>query len=253
MHGELLSFDQLPLDFITSVRDKSRTDAEAAEERRKGSGLFTASELHKLLTSKAASSRGATARAYICEKAWERLTGVRVDKGTGFRETEWGNEWEPYAIEQFSKDSGLSVEYTGKKQRFQKADGYPFGATPDGLIGSDAVVEVKCPFNGGIHLQNIRFASDPDWFRSERFDYFTQIQGALWASDRKIAYFISYDPGVSRDRDPDERITFEGFPESMRLFYTQIQRDESFIEILKGVVIDAEKEIQEILACHKKH
>lgn len=247
MHGELLTSDQLPANFITSVRDQSRADAEAAEERRKGSGLFTASELHKLLTSKAAPSKGATARAYICEKAWERLSGARVDKGTGFRETEWGNEWEGYAIEQFSKACGLTVEYTGKKQRFQKADGYPFGATPDGLIGSDAIAEVKCPFNGGIHLQNVRFGKDLDWFRSERFEYYVQIQGVLWASDRKTGYFISYDPGMSRERDADERMMFEGYPEHLRLFYATIPRDESFIDILKSVVLEAEKELQAIL------
>jgi len=240
--------DHPPAEFIASMREKSRIDVEAAEERRKGSGLFTASELHKLLTSKAAPSKGATARAYICEKAWERLTGARVDKGTGFRETEWGNEWEGFALQQFSKITGLPVEYTGKKQRFQKADGYPFGATPDGLIGIDAITEVKCPFNGGIHLQNVRFGKDLDWFRSERFEYYVQIQGVLWASDRKTGYFISYDPGTSRERDADERITSEGYPERLRLFYTTIQRDESFIEILKSVVLEAEKELQAILA-----
>lgn len=248
MHGELLTFDQLPATFVTSVRDQSRADVQAAEERKKRSGLFTASELHKLLTSKAKRAENATARGYICEKAWERMTGCRVEKGTGFRETEWGNEWEVFAIEEFTRLTGIEVMHTGKNQKFQKAADYPFGATLDGMIGSDAICEVKCPFNGGIHLQNIRYGSNLQWFIDTRFDYYVQIQGGLWASDREYGYFISYDPGCSRERDPDERITFETFPENMRLFHTLIERDEPFIDNLKAVVAEAEKELQAILA-----
>lgn len=245
--SNILTFDQLPDGFIASVRAQSRADATQAEERRKRSGLFTASELHKLLTSKAAPANGATARNYICEKAWERMTGESVEKGSGFRETEWGNEWEDYAIQEFSRRTGIPVDNTGRLQRFHKANGWPFGATLDGHIEPDGIIEVKCPFNGGIHLQNVRFGSDVDWFKQNRFEYYVQVQGGMWASDRRFAYFVSYDPGMSRDRDQDERIMFQGFPDHMKLFYTRIERDEAFIDTLKSVVELAESQLQEIL------
>lgn len=248
MTGELLTFDQLPANFVTSVRDQSRTDAQAAAEFKKRSGLFTASELHKLLTAKAQPAKNTTARNYICEKAWERLTGTRVERGSGFRETDWGNEWEVVAIQEFEKRTGIQVEHTGKAQKFHKADGFPFGATLDGCIGSDAIIEVKCPFNGGIHLQNWNYAADMDWFKSERFEYYVQVQGGMWASDRRNAYFVSFDPGVSRERDTFERMMFEGYPDNLKLFYTKISRDDQFIDLLKSVVLAAEREVQEMLA-----
>ena len=93
----------------------------------------------------------------------------------------------------------------------------------------------------------IRYGNDLEWFIQNRFDYYVQIQGGLWASDRQTAWFISYDPGQSRDRDPNERITFETFPDHMRLFYTRIERDESFIDNLKSIVLEAEAELQAIL------
>lgn len=248
MTGELLTFDQLPASFITSVRDQSRADVQQAAEFRKRSGLFTASELHKLLTAKAQPAKNATARNYICEKAWERLTGIGVERGSGFRETDWGNEWEAFAIEEFSRVTGIHVAHTGKAQKFHKADGFPFGATLDGMVSDDGILEAKCPFNGGIHLQNVRYARDIDWFKSERFEYYVQIQGGLWASGRRYGYFVSYDPGCSRERDANERITFETFPPEMRLSHTLIVRDEDFIETLKSVVMAAEIEIQAILA-----
>ena len=109
-------------------------------------------------------------------------------------------------------------------------------------------MEAKCPFNGGIHLQNIRYCSDLQWFIENRFDYYVQVQGGMWASGRRYAYFVSYDPGCSRERDANERITFETFPPEMRLFHTRIERDDEFIETLKSVVMAAEKELQAILA-----
>lgn len=248
MNNGLLTFDQLPESFKSSVREKSRADADREERQqqfKKRSGLFTASEVHKLFTAAAKPAQNATARGYICEKAWERMTGGRVSKGGMFKETSWGEEFEVEAIEAFMKETGHCVRYYGDKQVFQKASGFPFGATLDGVIGNDEITEVKCPYNGGIHIQNLRYASDIEWFIQNRMDYYIQIQGGLWASDRKKGWFISYDPGCSRERNIEDRVYFEGFDKN--LFYTEIPRDETFIDNLKRVVSAAEKELQAIV------
>ena len=216
-------------------------------ERKKRGGLFTASELHKLLTSKAQRADNDTARRYICEKAYERITGFAIVSGGTFLQTEWGKEHEVDAIKAFEAATKLKVDLVGDDQKFQKAKDYPFGATLDGVIGYDTITEAKCPYNGGIHMQNLQYASDPEWFKRNRFDYYVQIQGGLWASDRSKGYFISYDPGCSRDRDKFERIYFESFPEHMKLFHTEIPRDEQFIDGLKAVVTEAEKDLQAII------
>lgn len=231
-----------------AATDEVAASEPRASEFKKRSGLFTASELHKLLTAKGEPAKGATAEQYICEKAYERLTGYAVSKGSGYQQTEWGNEYEDAAIMAFERVTGLKVSLTGRHQKFHKADDYPFGATLDGIVGDTHIVEVKCPFNGGVHIQNLRFANDLDWFKSSRFDYYVQIQGGLWASGRQEAWFVSYDPGCSRERDTFERTMFETFPEKMRCAYALIPRDEIFIAGLKRAVSAAEESLQKILS-----
>ncbi len=225
---------------------KAVDEAREREEFKKRIGLFTASELHKLLTSKGGIANNATSRGYISEKAWERVTGCQVDKGGNFRETEWGNEWEPHAVRAFIKSTGKKVLKHGADQQFQKAKDFPFGGMLDGLIGRDETLEVKCPFNGGIHLQNIRYGSNIEWFIENRFDYYVQVQGGLWASGRKQCWFVSYDPGVSRERIAEYRTTFERFKKN--LFYKVIPRNEQFIDLLKKAVTVAEIELQTFLS-----
>jgi YqaJ-like viral recombinase domain. len=56
--------------------------------------------------------------------------------------TKWGIEKEPLAISQFSTEYQLDVEASGLIiDRHQ-----PFlAASPDGLVGADSIIEVKCP------------------------------------------------------------------------------------------------------------
>ena len=208
-----------------------------SEARKLRSGLFTASEVHKLITTKAAKADNATARQYIYEKAFERITGTWASNGGTFKETEWGNENEAAMLAAFEHKTGLKIAGT---QIFKKADAFPFGATLDGITEAGIPVEGKCPYNGGIHLQNLANAHNQDWFRANRFDYFVQVQGAMWASDAPEAFFVSYDPGTSRDREPADRVVFENF-DALRCGVWKYKRDEEFITGLKAVVADAEK------------
>lgn len=64
-------------------------------------------------------------------------------KGNKF--TDWGTEHEPIAIAFFEGLTGLVVEPTGSIAH----PDYPFlRASPDGLIGLDQCIEIKCPYNG---------------------------------------------------------------------------------------------------------
>jgi len=63
---------------------------------------------------------------------------------SGNQFTDWGTKTEPVAIERFERLTGLVVEPTGSIEHAE----YPFlRASPDGLIGLDACIEVKCPYN----------------------------------------------------------------------------------------------------------
>ena len=60
------------------------------------------------------------------------------------------------------------------------------GVSPDGLVGDDGAIEIKCP-NTATHCQYIL---------ENRMQpaYVQQCQGILWVTDRKWIDFISYDP-----------------------------------------------------------
>lgn len=79
------------------------------------------------------------------------------------------------------------------------------GCSPDGLIGEDGLIEIKCP-NSSTHIGYILDNKMPTTYRQ-------QVQGQLWVTGRKWCDFISYDPRVSK------RI----------YWHTRVKRDEQYI------------------------
>lgn len=93
----------------------------------------------------------------------------------------YGVENEPKAIAQLEFMHDITVIQTGFY-----AYGENLGASPDGLVGDDAVVEVKCPYsmrNGGE-------------FKSvfEQPHYLHQVQLEMLATGRERAYFYQWSP-----------------------------------------------------------
>lgn len=82
---------------------------------------------------------------------------------------------------------------------------------PDGLVGDDGIIEIKCPFNRDVHYQNLE---SPDQALK---DYRWQIQGYLWITGRSWCDFVSYHPD---------------FPEGMKIAIHRIQRSDTDILIL---------------------
>ena len=75
-------------------------------------GKFTASEIWKLLVGGKAKNDifGETAKTYIKEKAVEILTQRRKESFSS-RATDWGNEWEYKAIQEYNRSNFVEVEY----------------------------------------------------------------------------------------------------------------------------------------------
>ena len=86
------------------------------------------------------------------------------------------------------------------------------GGNPDGLVGLDGIVEIKCPYNPANHLQNL---IDGEQFR---IDYYAQIQGYLWITGRQWCDGISFDPR---------------FPDDLKIGVTRIMRDQPYIDALE--------------------
>lgn len=143
----------------------------------------------------------------------ERLAGKPIEGADGFA-LRWGAEVEPFAREAYELHSGLIVATCGFIQHPTRPHA---GGSPDGLIGSDGILELKCPKNSAIHLA--RFLEGvPD-------EYIPQCQGNLWVTGRQWCDFVSYDPRM---------------PESHRLFVRRLERDEEMIERIETAVAVAE-------------
>ena len=146
---------------------------------------------------------------------WRRLLGEMDGSVMGFRgnaATEWGTNHEQEAIDLFAFEEGLDVTPTG----FWIMDDHPFiGGTPDGLIGTDSTIQVKCPFNPEVHLKTFREQKIPS-------KYLAQVQGELMVTGRSFVWFVSYDPRASV---------------AQRLVKIIIPRNENYIDALLGRLI----------------
>lgn len=118
----------------------------------------------------------------------------------GNQNTNWGKDHEDTAIEQFEELTNFHV----KKCGFFVDPKRPYlGASPDGLIRNNAIVEVKCPKScsdlpplQGISRGIIKWASikDGKLYLSRRHDYYYQVQGQLHVVGRRKCYFILWTP-----------------------------------------------------------
>lgn len=122
---------------------------------------------------------------------------------------EWGVEQEPYARMAYEVACNVLVDKTGF---WHHPDIAYVGVSPDGLVGDDGLVEIKCP-NTTTHLDYI----DDDKVPSK---YFKQIQCQLWVTGRQWCDFVSYDP----------RLPFS------QLFIKRCPRDDEFIAEMETAV-----------------
>lgn len=155
---------------------------------------------------------GAGAITYLRKKAGERLTGqIKNISGSAL---DWGTNNEPLAASHYEKVTGNTLQHIG----FVQYDGEigsinkgQVGGSPDGLVGSEGMVEIKCPFNTENHLLTIEKQEVPT-------QYMGQVQGGLWLNERKWCDFVSFDP---RMQNPLHRI-----------FILRVERDEEYIDKL---------------------
>lgn len=171
-------------------------------------GKFTASELWKLFQSGRGKGGyfGKGAKTYIREKLAEILTGQITRDLTGLNSIEWGQANEHAAIKAFQEQFQIPelTYFGGGYPAFFEYNQYS-GGSPDGLTESH-VIEVKCPYNSGIHIDNLIGAkqSDPlSWFIDNRPEYYTQIQFNMMCCNKNKGCFVSFDPRIS---DSDKQL-----------------------------------------------
>jgi hypothetical protein len=85
------------------------------------------------------------------QKLWRQLTG-REEKFAGNDATQWGSDNEHHAITAYEVATGDIVQSAGGKQGFVISASHDWlGCTPDGFVGSDIVVEAKCPASMNLY------------------------------------------------------------------------------------------------------
>jgi len=183
-------------------------------------GVVTASNYWKIMTpprAKADKESGVwseTATTHMLEKLGELVTGIPADTFQSDA-TRWGIEHEEEARERaipiIAERFGASVERpVGKYAFIMHPTEANIGCSPDGIIGDDGLLELKCPWNPVNHLRTVRAGEMPE-------KHVEQVQGSLWIAERKWYVFASYDPRVEKSgMDP--------------LFMLKVERDENYIE-----------------------
>jgi len=178
-------------------------------------GRVTASRVADVVA-KTKTGYSASRANYMAELICERLTGMQ---GASYSNAAmaWGTETEPMARAAYEGAVGSLVIETGFVPH---ANIEMSGASPDGLVGDDGLVEIKCPMTA-THIETLLGQSVPA-------KYVTQMQWQMACTGRKWCDFVSFDPRM---------------PENMQIFVKRVERDEVLIASLETEVIQFLKEL----------
>lgn len=190
-------------------------------------------EWHALRLGKATASRiadvvaktktgwGASRANYMAELIAERLTEHAAESYTNAA-MQWGTEKEPEALAAYEFLTNVEIERVAFVHHPAIAMS---GASPDGLVGTAGMVEVKCP-NTATHLDTL--LGEPIAGK-----YITQMQWQMACARREWCDFGSYDPRL---------------PAEMQLFIKRVPRDNAMIASLETDVARFLAELDEKVA-----
>ncbi len=164
------------------IHDVPQLSPEWFELRR---GRPTASQFGRILTPKTAKLATA-ADGYIAELIAEifHLGPISGLDATPSRAMIHGTDCEPEARRFYEMDRSVDVKQVG----FCTTDDGRFGCSPDGLVGDDGILELKCP-TGKTQVEYLLDGELPAEYRG-------QVHGALIVTGRAWVDFLSYCSGL---------------------------------------------------------
>jgi len=172
-------------------------------------GKVTASRIADVMA-RTKSGWGASREGYLAQLVTERLTGACAE-GFSNAAMAWGTEQEPNARDCYAFTTGVAVTEEGFVPHPTIAMA---GASPDGLVGNDGLVEIKCP-NTSTHIATLRGAPVAD-------KYVKQMHFQMMCTGRSWCDFVSYDPRM---------------PVEMQLHVTRLDRDDVLVAEIEAAVI----------------
>jgi putative phage-type endonuclease len=180
-------------------------------------GKVTASRVADVLA-KIKSGESASRRNYKIQLVSERLTGEKQETYIN-QAMQDGIDREFYARERYVQQFG-EVEEVG----FVKHPTLEAGASPDGMVGEDGILEIKCPM-GSTHTETLMTQDVPS-------RYVPQIQFQLLVTGRKWCDFVSYNPM---------------FPEHLQVFVKRVEADLVYQKELESEVKQFLSEVDNVI------
>lgn len=175
-------------------------------------GKVTASKISAVMSSaRGGTGHGATYYTYMAEIVAQRLSGKGDEGGFTSGPMLRGIEMEPVARGVYEAREGVMVEECGL---IDHPDIKGFAASPDGLVGKDGCIEIKCP-DSKTHIK---------FLETEKIDkkYMWQMMGQMECAQREWCDFISFDDRLG---------------EGLDYMCVRVERDEDMIaEMNEGVI-----------------
>jgi putative phage-type endonuclease len=155
---------------------------------------------------------------YMAQLVCERLTGTVAESYTNAA-MQWGTDNEPLARAAYEAYADVLVDEVAMitHPRISMA-----GASPDGLVGDDGLVEIKCP-NTATHIDTLLTQTVPG-------KYVTQMQWQMACTGRQWCDFVSFEPRL---------------PKELQLFIKRVPRDDAYIAMLEKEVLSFLEELDE--------
>jgi len=147
---------------------------------------------------------------------------------SGIKAVQWGIQCEDDAIKEFESQHD-SVSNCGLVLH---SCGY-IGASPDGFVGPDGLIEVKCPYKARQQSiddlikidKTFCLKSDTDspntYTLNQHHDYYHQVQGQLHICNKTICYFYVYSPLGSKMITVLKNMQWADNLDKLQLFYKE--------------------------------
>ena len=171
-------------------------------------GNVTASRVADVIA-KTKSGYSASRDNYMAQLICERMTGTVAESFTSSA-MQWGTETEPLARAAYESAADVLVDQVGYVPHpvINRA-----GASPDGLVGADGLLEIKCP-NTATHIETLLSEKVPS-------KYITQMQWQMACTGRQWCDFVSFDPRL---------------PDGLQLFVSRVEAYSEYITTLEHEV-----------------
>lgn len=187
-------------------------------------GKVTASKIADVMAKGKGGAPSATRANYLAQLVTERLTGQPVETFTSTA-MQHGTETEEQARAVYTMTTGRAVDEVGFIPHASIAMA---GASPDGLVGTDGLVEIKCQ-NTATHIDALLGGSIPG-------NYMKQMQFQMACTGRAWCDFVQFDP-----RLPDE----------MQLLIRRVPADPAMIADIEAEIACFLAEVSETVAALK--